>query len=160
MTLRMLFALLLLAIAMPAAADLRKAEELAVSNMTVKEFLEWHAEVARRAGTQEFEALTKDQRASLAAAQSELRDILEGRATMAELDVDAKLRVFNAHERVLALITQAEDDRLVCEQKKRLGSHRHQLVCRTARQLREDRDNTQNELRRTRTCNPGLSPCG
>jgi hypothetical protein len=160
MTLRALLALLLLAIAMPATADLRRAEELVVSNMTPTEFLAWHAEVARRANTKEFEALTKDERASLAAAQAELRGILDGRATMAELDVDAKLRVFNAHERVLALVMQAEDNRLVCKQTKRLGSHRHQLVCRTAKQLREDRDNTQNELRRARTCNPGIAPCG
>ncbi len=159
MTLRTLLALLLLTVATQAAADLRRADDLMVSNMSVAEFLDWHAEVARRAGTKEFEALTRDDRAALAAAQAELRGILEGRATMGELDADAKLRVFNAHEKVLALVTRAEDERLVCEQKKRLGSHRHQLVCRTVKQLRESRDNTQNELRRTRTCNPGLSPC-
>lgn len=159
MTLRALLVVFLLALAAPAAADLRRADDLVVANMGVAEFLDWHAEVARRARTNEFNALTKDQLAELAAAQAELRTILEGRANMGELDVDAKLRVFNAHEIVLALVTQAEDDRLVCKQEKRLGSHRHQLVCRTAKQLREERGNTQNELRRTRTCNPTIAPC-
>jgi hypothetical protein len=159
MPLRAFLVLLLLSLAAPAAADLRRADDLVVANMGVAEFLDWHADVARRARTSEFKALTKDERAELATAQTELRTILEGRATMGELEVDDKLRVFNAHEKVLALVTRAEDERLVCQQQKRLGSHRHQLVCRTAKQLREDRETTQNELRRTRTCNPEIAPC-
>ncbi|MCE3002581.1 MAG: hypothetical protein LW860_07760 [Xanthomonadaceae bacterium] len=149
----------LLALAPPAFADLVTTEALQVQNMSVGEFLDWHDAVKRRAATKEFDALSRTEREQLAAAQAEIRGALDGKESMAELDDAGRLTVFNAHEKVLALVNKAEDERLICTQKKRLGSHRHQLECRTVAQIRESREGGQRELLRTRTCDPRTG-CG
>lgn len=149
----------LLALAPPAFADLVTTEALQVQNMSVGEFLDWHDAVKRRAATKEFDALSRTEREQLAAAQAEIRGALDGKESMAELDDAGRLTVFNAHEKVLALVNKAEDERLICTQKKRLGSHRHQLECRTVAQIRESREGGKRELLRTRTCDPRTG-CG
>lgn len=159
MTLRILLAMLLLLAAGGARADLVTTEALQVQNMSVEQFLDWHDGVKRRAATKEFDALSRSEREQLAAAQAEIRAALEGKETMAELDDGGRLTVFNAHEKVLALVNKAENERLVCTQKKRLGSHRHQLECRTVAQIKEGREGAKRELLRTRTCDPSTG-CG
>lgn len=160
MRLHALLAVLLLSAAPPAFADLVTADALQVANMSVAEFLDWHEKVERRATTKAFDALSRTEREQLAAAQSELRGVLAGKQSMAELDDAGKIAVFNAHERVVALVEKAENERMVCEQKKRLGSHRHQLVCRTVGEIREGRQGAQRELLRTRTCDPSTGCSG
>lgn len=159
MLLRPMLALILLLAAGGAHADLVTAKALEVQNMSVEEFLDWHAGVAKRATTKEFDALSRTEREQLAAAQAEIRGALDGKTSMAELDDAGRISVFNAHEKVLVLVNKAEDERLICTQKKRLGSHRHQLECRTVAQIRESREGGQRELLRTRTCDPSTG-CG
>jgi hypothetical protein len=159
MLLRPLLALVLLLAAGGARADLVTARALEVQNMSVEQFLDWHAGVAKRATTKAFDALSRTEREQLAAAQAEIRGALDGKTSMAELDDAGRISVFNAHEKVLALVDKAENERLICTQKKRLGSHRHQLECRTVAQIRESREGGQRELLRTRTCDPSTG-CG
>ena len=160
MRLRHLLAVLLLSVAPSAFADLVTADALQVANMSVPEFLDWHEQVERRATTKAFDALSRTEREQLAAAQNEIRQVLAGKQSMAELDDAGKITVFNAHERVVALVEKAENERMICEQKKRLGSNRHQLVCRTVGQIKEGREGAQRELLRTRTCDPSRGGCG
>lgn len=91
------------------------------------------------------------ERDALAGAQSELRAVLEGKASMAELDDASKQAVFNAHENVVAPVNEAEDERMVCTRTKRFGSHRHQLECRTIAQQREERDRAREKRLRQAT---------
>jgi hypothetical protein len=156
MILRHLLAALALCVALPAFS----ADAPTLENMSVPEFIAWHDDVAKRATTKDFEALSKSEKEKLASAQGEIRQALDGKATMADLDDAAKLKVFNAHEQVIALVNKAENERLVCVQKKRLGSHRHQLECRTVAQVKEDRDAARDSRMRTGTCDPGRGACG
>lgn len=155
MILRHLLAALALCVALTAFA----ADAPTVNNMSVQQFLAYHDDVARRATTKDFEALSRSDKEKLAAAQAEIRQSLEGKASMADLDDAAKLKVFNAHEQVTALVNKAENERMVCVQKKRLGSHRHQLECRTVAQIKEDREAARNTRMRTGTCDPSTG-CG
>jgi hypothetical protein len=160
MILRHLLAALLLAATLPALADSTASKAPTVSNMSVQQFLAYHDDVARRAKTKDFEGLSRGERDQLAAAQGEIRQALAGKASMTDLDDPAKLVVFNAHEKVLALVTKAEDERLVCKQQKRIGSNRRTLECRTVAQLREERERAQDSRMRNRTCDPSLGACG
>lgn len=160
MILRHLLAALLLAATLPALADSTGSKAPTVSNMSVQQFLAYHDDVARRAKTKDFEALSRSEREQLAASQGEIRAALAGKATMSDLDDPARLVVFNAHEKVLALVTKAEDERMVCTQQKRIGSNRRTLECRTVAQLREDRERAQDNRMRTRTCDPSTPGCG
>jgi hypothetical protein len=158
MNLRYLLAALLLAATLPAIAD--DAAAPTVNNMSVQEFLAWHDGVAKRATTKDFEALSRGDKEKLAGAQSQIREALAGKASMADLDEDTKVKVFNAHEQVVALVNKAEDQRLVCTQKKRIGSNRHQLECRTVAQIRADRDSARDSRLRTGTCDSRFGACG
>jgi hypothetical protein len=159
MILRSLALAALLAVALPTFAD-NSATAPTVNNMSVQEFLAYHDGVAKKADTREFEALSRSERDQLAAAQGEIRAALAGKASMSELDDAGKLVVFNAHEKVVALVNKAEDERLVCVQKKRLGSHRHTLECRTVAQIREEREAARGERMRVGACDPRLGSCG
>lgn len=156
MIFRHLLAALVLCAALPAFAG----DVPTVNNMSVQQFLDYHDDVARRATTKDFEALSRSDKEKLSAAQGEIRQALAGKASMADLDDAAKLKVFNAHEQVIALVNRAENERMVCVQKKRLGSHRHQLECRTVAQIKEDRDAARNARLRSGTCDPSLGSCG
>jgi hypothetical protein len=156
MTLRHLLAALALCAALPALAG----DAPTVNNMSVRQFLEYHDGVARRATSKDFEALSRSDREKLARAQAEIRQALDGKASMADLDDAAKIKVFNAHEQVIALVNKAENERMVCVQRKRLGSHRHQLECRTVAQIKEERDAARNSRLRTGTCDPSQGACG
>lgn len=156
MILRHLLAALLLCAALPTIAS----DAPTVNNMSVQQFLEYHDDVARRATTKDFEALSRGDKEKLANAQAEIRQALDGKASMADLDDAAKLTVFNAHEQVVALVNKAEDERMVCTQKKRLGSHRHQLECRTVAQIKADREAARNTRLRTGTCDSRYGACG
>jgi hypothetical protein len=159
MILRSLALAAVLAFALP-TFSVSHAAAPAVNNMSVQEFLAFHDDVAGKVNTRDFEALSRSERSELTAAQAEIRAALAGKQSMSDLDDAGKLVVFNAHEKVVALVNKAEDERLVCVQKKRLGSHRHTLECRTVAQIREERESARGERMRIRTCDPASGGCG
>jgi hypothetical protein len=160
MILRHLFASLLFVVALPAIAAPTAAPVPTPQNSSVEQFLAYHDEVARRASSREMDALSRTDRDALAAAQAEIRAMLAGKASIDELDAAGKVALFNANEKVIALVNKAEDERLVCKQTKRLGSHRHTLECRTVAQIRTDREAARDQGTRTRACDPARGSCG
>ncbi len=56
-----------------------------------------------------------------------------------ELAMDDRMAAINALEAINAGITRAEDERLVCERIKQVGSNRPTRVCRTVAELRQAR---------------------
>lgn len=161
MSVRSILVAVLLAFAMPALADSAgQAEVPTVNNLSVEQFLAFHDEVARKSRSGELESLSNSDLDALATAQSALRRALDGKSEMSQLDDAGKLVVFNAHEKVVALVNKAEDERLVCEQVKRLGSHRHTLVCRTVAQTRSERERARMNRLRLPACDPKYDRCG
>lgn len=51
------------------------------------------------------------------------------------------------------------DDELVCSREKKLGSNRMERVCRTVKQLREERERAQADLHRAGRCSGNDSIC-
>ncbi len=107
-----------------AQADLRKAIE-------------------RKSGS--YSHFTDAERKSIFAKQDELNALVDGKSTIDELGPDGKIAVANALEAVNALVNRAEDNRLICERVKPLGSNRPQNKCMTVGERRRLRDNAQRE---------------
>lgn len=147
------------AAAAPAAAT-TAGPAASTSQPTVAEMLAYHDGVAKRARTKDFDALSRSERDELAAAQAQIRQALEGKTSMGELDQPTLLAVSEAHTQVVALVAKADDNRLVCTMQKRVGSNRHTRECRTVAQIREDRESAQDMRMRSRTCDPSSGGCG
>ena len=147
---------LLVALSMPALADGIDAPR--VSNMTPKEFLAFHAKVDKKLESKSYEHVDNEQRRNIEEAQDQIESVLTGKSSMDQLSDDERLKLFNAHEHVVAIMNDAELDRRICKREKKIGSHRGELVCHTQRQLDEERQLNRNRMQRTRICQ-GLG-CG
>jgi hypothetical protein len=159
MILRYLLATLLLALACPPAfADTASAPT--ADTLSAQEFLAWHDDVARRASGKDFEALSRGDKDNLRNAQALIRAALAGKASLGELDAATQASVYEAHQQVVALVNKAEDERLVCTQRKQIGSNRRIRECRTVAQIRADREAARDARLRPGVCNPGRSDCG
>lgn len=78
--------------------------------------------------------------AKLERAQHTIFELLGADADVSALDKDHKVELFNAVEVVRAVISDNDDDRLVCERERRLGSHMRQTQCATVAERRELRE--------------------
>ncbi len=107
-----------------AQADLRKAIE-------------------RKSGS--YSHFTDAERKAIFAKQDELTVLVDGKNTIDELGPDGKIEVANALEAVNALVNRAEDNRLICERVKPLGSNRPQNKCMSVGERRRLRDDAQRQ---------------
>lgn len=73
---------------------------------------------------------------------------IDGKKVPDELEQTQRTEVFNDLEWIEAAINRAEDERMVCEYTKTIGSNRKQRVCRTAEQMREDRERAKDQMDR------------
>ncbi|MCE3002580.1 MAG: hypothetical protein LW860_07755 [Xanthomonadaceae bacterium] len=121
-----------------------------VADIPVTEFLAFYDEIDQRAAKGEFKDLSRGDREALDAAQSRIRATVSGKQRMTELSEPQRLTVFNDHQRVVALLDKAEESRVICEQVKRVGSHRHSVECRSVAERRRDRENSQLAARTVR----------
>lgn len=87
-------------------------------------------------------------RAELLRRQVEVLAIIEGKQVPDDLNAEQRTRVFNDLEWIEAAINHTDDERLVCEYTRTVGSNRKQRVCRTPTQIRENRERSKDELGR------------
>lgn len=81
--------------------------------------------------------------------QADIYRLIEGRATIEELGPNGKIELANALESMNALLTKAEDSRMICERVKVIGSNRPQNKCLSVGERRRLRENLQREGIRT-----------
>jgi hypothetical protein len=107
----------------------------------------------RRAGRDG--AMAADGRARIAAAQDVLFALLAGTRDTDDLDPAGRGQVFAALAAIDAELEARGQDRVACRREARTGSNMMVRVCRTGRQLREDRDVGRARLDEARrsTCN-------
>lgn len=104
------------------------------------------------AGKGAFKDLNKSERQALVERQDRVLQMLGGAQTLDDMPPDQRTVVFNDLEWIKAAVTKAEDERMVCEYTRSVGSNRLTSVCMTAKAQREYRENTQNQLRRGGKC--------
>lgn len=92
-----------------------------------------------------YSHFTDAERKAIFSKQDELHVLVDGKNTIDELGPDGKIAVANALEAVNALVNRAEDNRLICERVKPLGSNRPQNKCITVGERRRMRDDAQRQ---------------
>lgn len=130
-----------------------------VSTRTTGELPEIHAQQVQLrqqalAGQGRFKELGAAERQALVAQQDRFLALTKGRQSLDELSMDDKLAAINTLEAINATITRAEDERLVCERIKQVGSHRPTRICRTVAELREARQAAEKLMEERPSCGP------
>jgi hypothetical protein len=128
-----------------------------LSNMSVAEFLDFHKKLARDLETKKYDHVGNRSRELVAKHQKKIRDTLYGRQTMADLEEIDRMAVFNAHESVVAILNDAELDKVTCRRQHKMGSRMPQTVCTTARERKMLQDESRDSIIRARACS---SNCG
>ena len=129
------------------------------STRTTGELPEIHAQQVQLrqqalAGQGRFKELGAAERQALVAQQDRFLALTKGRQSLDELSMDDKLAAINTLEAINATITRAEDERLVCERIKQVGSHRPTRICRTVAELREARQAAEKLMEERPSCGP------
>ena len=67
-------------------------------------------------------------------------ELLKGKERTTQLSEADQIRVSNSISSIVAIISNAEDDRMVCRREKMTGSHRPETICKTVAQRRVERE--------------------
>ncbi|WP_394002620.1 hypothetical protein ACF3M1_16860 [Luteimonas sp. WGS1318] len=116
------------------------------------------------AGEGAFKEIAADRKALLLAEQERVDAMLQGVDRVSELDERRQSELLNALASIQSIVAQAEDERMVCQRSKPIGSNRTQTVCKTVAQRRMEREAAQQDMgRRNLDCSEaamGLGGCG
>ncbi len=124
----------------------------------LKQQQEIRAELDKPAGR--FKHLSSDKRESVFASQGTVASLLDGKQSMNDLKEADRIVVFNALENIEGILNQAEDDRMICERTKPVGSNRPKTVCMTVAERRAVREQSQRDVsNRTQSCFKGQDNC-
>lgn len=104
------------------------------------------------AGKGAFKDMSKAERQVLVERQDRVLQMLGGSQTLDEMPPDQRTIVFNELEWIKAAVTKAEDERMICEYTRVVGSNRATSVCMTAKAQRENREGAQQSLRTKYKC--------
>jgi hypothetical protein len=96
------------------------------------------AEVEKRDGR--FKDMDAVKREELFARQGKVASLLAGKKATTELPEADQIVVFNELEAIEGIVNKAEDERMVCERIKPVGSNRPKTVCMTAAERRAERE--------------------
>jgi hypothetical protein len=102
-----------------------------------------------KARTGLYKDMSETTRRELFTRQNRVLVTIGDKATGAQLTENQRLAVFNDLEWIEAAINKAEDERMVCERRAKLGSNRKERVCMTAAQMREARERARDEMMRS-----------
>src|SRR5690606_39747687 len=91
---------------------------------------------------------SNSERAEVEANIAKIEQLLEKRGSVADLTDPEQVAVINAQERVNALLTDNDGDRLVGRYEKKTGTHFREKICNTVSELARMRDDNQREFRR------------
>ena len=147
--------LLLAVVAPPALAD--EAPLLPREKIAPAEFpavADWIAGEMAPAGR--FEHVTAREREAVERDLDQIRAVLAGVERIEDLDESTRVGLLNAQERINAVLTRRDGERLVCERRARLGSNRRETWCET---YAEQQDRIRNTRERTDRLNRRIQQC-
>ncbi|WP_332708745.1 hypothetical protein, partial [Novilysobacter longmucuonensis] len=78
-----------------------------------------------------YDDMSQRDRDRLVSRQTDLLQLIEGKATLLDLDETGRTKAINLLEWIRAEIHDAEENRLICKREKRVGTHMKERVCRT-----------------------------
>ncbi len=136
-------------LALPAFAATQAPDPIAAEGFSAEAFTtQRDAIVADLEAGERYSEIKNVDRETVLSLLARMQGIIDAAPTVDALDEAQRVELFNAQERVNTLLTQAADDsRLLCEQRSRMGSHRRTTNCETVAQRRARREEDQNSLR-------------
>lgn len=100
------------------------------------------------AKTGRYRDMDQPMRDRLLREQDKVLALLEGKASSKELTGPDQLVLFNSLEQISAIVNKAEDERMICERTRRVGSHRTENICKTVAQRRAERESAHDSIGR------------
>lgn len=134
---RLPIVLVAIALLCPSVSSANDQDSPSLAEIRIQQ-IEYRSQALANQGT--FKDITPRVRNELVAKQTEFIDITEGKQSLDELSRDDQMRAINTLEWIKAAVTKAENERIVCERVKVVGSNRPQRVCRTVGEMRSERD--------------------
>lgn len=127
-----------------------------VVQIDVKESVgEQLARVERALATEEYSEVGLEDKHNVQAALSRIRTKLGDRATIEEVNPQARNEIYNDQELINNILTRAHaDSRVVCRRERTTGSNRPTQVCMTVAQRREMMENSRDVLRNYNRVSP------
>ena len=108
-----------------------------------------------QAGKGIFEEMSNTERQELAARQSKLLAMIEGKDNVRDLDDAGQVEAFNLLEQINATINDVKGQQMVCEMTRKTGSNRKVKVCMTVAQRDQLREDSRAVMEKAKN---GLSP--
>lgn len=115
---------------------------------SVEDFLAYMTELRTGLESDHPKPLSEKEWQLFDSADRDIRRILAGKASIDELSLRQQEQLINAQERVTAILTGAEDDRLICRRERTVGTHFQRTTCVTVRQRRQEQEDAQHALNR------------
>ena len=89
-----------------------------------------------------FEFVDSKEHDTVSARLADMQALFDKHDTVAQMEMNTKVQLFNDQEAVTGILTRHDDDRLVCEHGAPLGSHIPRTTCHTYGEIqRRQRDN-------------------
>lgn len=142
-----LASLLVLASPLSMAKDATKLPPLDVVRAEQQEI-----QAQLKAGKGIYAQMPASTRSEVLRRQAALDALLTGKSSIDELSEAERVQVADSLAWITTTVARAEDDREICRSEKKTGSNRHTRVCRTVRQMREDREEARQVTGRAPTC--------
>jgi hypothetical protein len=86
-----------------------------------------------------YEFVDNQERGTVNTRLLDMQSLFDRHDTVAQMDADTKVQLFNDQEAVNAILTRRDDDRLVCEHEAPLGSLVPRTTCLTYRETEQRR---------------------
>jgi hypothetical protein len=102
------------------------------------------AEVEKRGGR--FKDMDAAKREELFARQGKVASLLADKKATTDLPEQDQIVVFNELEAIEGIVNKAEDERMVCERVKPVGSNRPKTVCMTVAERRAQREAAEKDM--------------
>ena len=138
---------LTLALALPAfvSAEALKLDAIRAQQATIRAGVEAHS----KGPYKELPAAT---RTELLSRQAKMLELINGKQSENELTEEQRADVTDTLAWIDAKLKEADDERMVCERRRTLGSNRKERVCMTAAQMRAQREAARENLDRSGVC--------
>ena len=146
------FALALAAGAPALAASQGSGAAPHATEMTAKDFIAYHDRLEKNLDSKQYDYVNAANRAKIARDQDAIRDTLAGKQSLDELDEASRRKVIAAHEDVLAVMDDAELDKVTCKREHKMGSRMGKQVCTSARERQQAAESARDAVSRARTC--------
>src|SRR5687768_3231289 len=110
-----------------------------------------------------FAWVTPAERSRIDTTLERMAGVLAGKRSLADLNDNERVIVFNGQEEVNGILAKRDSERLVCQRRLLPGSHRKETVCETygeqMARIKGSRENIERNNRRVQACreitNPG-----